>query len=146
MKPTLSLAAAAILTLTGCGALGGDEPAPLTPDYTPVSGSPAPPNARLYADCIAQAAEARTYDRVHDDGTEVIRFTCTGAPARAFYDGLAAWSAEHATEHAVAGRTYRATNPVRQNLFGADFCWTDGAGGYGCEMAFNAGDFLAYGE
>ena len=145
MKPTFALAVAALLTLTGCGASGGGDPAPMAPDYTPIQGSPAPANARLYAGCIRQAAEAGTYDRVHDDGTEVIRFTCAGAPARAFYDGLAAWSAENGTEHTVAGRTYRATNPIQQNLFGADFCWADGSGGYGCEMNFNAGDFLAYG-
>ncbi len=142
MKPFI-LAAAATIVLSGCAG-GGGGPAPVAPDYTPIAGAPAPANARLYADCIRQAAEAGTYDRVHDDGTEVIRFTCSGAPARAFYDGLAAWSVAHGTEHAVAGRTYRATNPIQADLFGADFCWTDGAGGYGCEMNFNAGDFLAY--
>ena len=49
-------------------------------------GLPAPPQARLYADCVAQAAETGAYQRERDGGT--LRFTCAGETAKSFYDGV----------------------------------------------------------
>ncbi|WP_343793183.1 hypothetical protein [Brevundimonas kwangchunensis] len=110
-------------------------------DFSPIATTPAP-HARLYADCIGQAATAGTYGRAHDADTEMVQFTCTGAPARAFYDALAARSAEVGSEVVANGRTFRSTNRIIANLFGADHCSTGGAGDYRCSLSFNAGEFL----
>ncbi|WP_298744223.1 hypothetical protein [uncultured Brevundimonas sp.] len=111
------------------------------PNFRPIETQPAP-NARFYADCIAQAAEVGAYGRASDADTRMVLFTCTGAPARAFYEGLAARSAAVGSEVPTNGRTIRSTNRVRQNLFGVDWCSTDGAGDYRCVVSLNAGDFL----
>lgn len=118
-------------------------PAPMEPpDYAPVVGEPAPPQARLYADCLAQATANAAYRRAHDPETEMIQFTCTGEPARAFHDGLAAWSAGIGSGFTNAGRTYRSTVRVQRDLLGVDYCSTDGRGDYRCSISLNAGPFL----
>lgn len=118
------------------------EPAAGPPDFSAVATEPAP-HARLYADCIAEAAAAGRYGRAHDDSTEMVVFTCTGATARAFYEALGPWSARVGSEARADGRTFRSTNPVRRDLFGVDICSTDGAGDYRCVISLNAGAFLA---
>jgi hypothetical protein len=112
------------------------------PSYAPIPGAPAPANARLFIDCIDQSIDQRTFDHVSDEGTDMIRFRCQGDAARAFYDGLASRSAEVGSEHVEGHRTYRSTNALNADLFGADFCWSED-GAWGCELNFNAGDFLA---
>jgi hypothetical protein len=143
------LLAPALIVLVGAASLAACATAPaeassLPPDYSLVATTPAPDNARLYANCLGQAAEAGAYARAHDDSTELILFTCTGIPARAFYDGLAARSAAVGSQFVSEGRTYRATNAVVRNLFGVDHCSTDSAEDYRCVVSFNAGAFLTY--
>ncbi len=135
-------AALAALALSACVTVHDNRPvAPSGPPrMTLEAGAPAPPQAKLYADCIAQSAAAGTYDR--EDG--LIRFMCSGAPAQAFYDGLAAWSARIGSEITADGRTWRATQKVHRDLSGLDHCWHAPAGNpaYGCTAVFDAGDFI----
>ena len=116
------------------GASGGPT------DLTLPAGDPAPPQARLYADCISQSVATGSFDRAGG----FIRFRCDGAPARAFYDGLAAWSAKIGSEITVDGRTWRATQKVHKDLSGLDYCWHAPTANpaYGCTTVFNAGDFI----
>jgi len=111
-------------------------------DYTPVTGELPPPQARLYADCIAQAAGNRAYLRTQDDDSTLLLFTCTGAAARAFYEGLDARSAAIGSEFVSGDRTFRSTEVIRRNLFGVDYCSTDGRGDYQCVVTLNTGSFL----
>jgi hypothetical protein len=78
------------------------------------------------------------YDR--EDG--LIRFRCGGDAAHAFYDGLAGWSAQQHSEMVGEGRTWRFTVRMEHSPSGLDFCWRDDAGGYGCTVALNAGEFV----
>ena len=128
----------ALLSLGAC-TTGGDDPAG-PPTLTEAAGSPAPPQARFYGDCISQATAAGRYDR---EGN-TLRFRCTGAPARVFYDGLAAWSAKAGSERAGEGRTYRFTSKMERNPSGLDFCWVDGAGEHSCTVVLRVGEFLAF--
>ena len=136
-------AALAVLPLAGCISVQvtRDEPA-VPPSYAPIAGDPAPARARFYADCIGQAIDAGTYDHVRDEGSELIRFSCSGVPAAAFYEALGHRSAAIGSEFSDGGRTWRSTNRINEDLFGADYCWTE-ADAYGCDLYFNAGDFLA---
>lgn len=120
--------------LAACAA----QPHPAAPpSYVPIPlGSP-PPRAALYTDCLAEAIANHRVAHAADDSTSLIVFTCRGAPARAFYDGLAAWSAQQHSEFVVGGRTYRSTARVRHDLFGVDYCSADE-----CVISFNAGDFV----
>jgi hypothetical protein len=136
----------ALLTLAGLVAACAHAPeaASPAPDYTPVAGETAPPNARYYADCIGQAAASGTFRRASDGGgDELILFTCTGAPARAFYDALGLWSVRLGTGFLHDGRSYRSTAKVIANMFGVDSCSVDASNGdHRCVITFNAGDFL----
>lgn len=115
---------------------------------------PGPPNyaviitrsesrAALYADCIAAATATGDYAVGQEGDSTLILFTCHGAPARAFYDGLATRSAAIGSEVVTQGRTLRSTDLVQRDLFGVDYCSTDGAGEYDCTISLNAGEFLA---
>lgn len=126
------------LTLSACAHAPEPEAGP--PDYSAIATETSP-RAHYYADCIAQAAATGAYGRAHDPDTEMVLFTCTGGPARAFYEALAERSAEVGSEHQAGGRTYRSTNAVRRNLFGVDYCWTEGRE-HGCVVSLNAGEFL----
>ncbi|MDX2235706.1 MAG: hypothetical protein NW200_14500, partial [Hyphomonadaceae bacterium] len=87
----------------------------------------------------AQAIAARTYDRE----AGLIRFRCEGAPAAAFFDALAGWSAGGGGMEITAdGATWRLTAPIEENLFGRDYCRRDAAGATQCTAVFNAGDFI----
>ena len=138
--PTVAL----VLALLGAGACAhAPEAAADTPDYTPIVGAPAPPNARYYADCLGQAATTGAYRRASDGGgDELILFTCTGAPARAFYDALGPWSAEIGSAFRHDGRSYRSTAKVVANMFGVDSCSAADNADHRCVLTFNAGDFL----
>ena len=113
-------------------------------DYSPIAGEPAPPNARYYAECIGQAAASGRFRRASDGGgDELILFTCTGAPARAFWDALGPWSVAHDSAFAHAGRRYRSTARVVANMYGVDSCSVDASDSDPrCVITFNAGDFL----
>lgn len=130
-----------LVGLTACA--HAPEAAPTAPDHTPIAGEPAPPNARLYADCIGQAATSGTFRRAADGGgDELILFTCTGAPARAFYDALGPWSARIGSAFDHEGRSYRSTAKVVANMFGVDSCSAISGTDHRCVITFNAGDFL----
>jgi hypothetical protein len=142
MKHLAPLAAAALaVALTACA--HGPEPVAVAPDYAPIASDPAPPNARFYADCIGQAAASGAYRRAADGGgDELILFTCTGEPARAFYDALGPWSARIDSAFQHDGRSYRSTARVEANMFGVDSCSALGGADHRCVITFNAGDFL----
>jgi hypothetical protein len=134
---------AAGLTVSGCVTLGGGDDAPSgPPTVIRTPGEPAPPHARLYADCLAASVAAGTYEK--EPGVELLRLTCAGAPARAFYDALAAWASTGGGSEVVAeGRTWRYTQKIQRNPYGLDDCSTDGAGDYRCTITLNVGDFLS---
>lgn len=92
------------LLLAACASHTKPEPAG-PPDFVLTALLPVPPQARLYADCIAQAAATNSLNRERDG--ETLRFTCTGAPARAFFDGLGPRSAEVGLEYVADGLTWR---------------------------------------
>jgi hypothetical protein len=127
----------ACLALLAAACASAPEPdVPL--NLTPAPGAPAPAQARYYADCIAAATHANTYDREEN----TIRFHCTGAPAQRFYEGLAARSAAQNSELSVDGRTLRVTQRPERDLSGLDFCWREASGEHGCTVVLNAGEFL----
>ncbi len=142
MRPIPSFAAVVLLAaLTACA--HGPEATATAPDYAPIAGEPAPPNARYYADCIGQAAASGAFHRASDGGgDELILFTCTGAPARAFYDALGLWSVRLGTGFLYEGRSYRSTARVQNNMFGVDSCSVAADADHRCVITFNAGDFL----
>lgn len=142
MRPVPPIAAVILLAaLTACA--HAPEAATTPPDYAPITGDPAPPNARYYADCIGQAAATGDFRRASDGGgDELILFTCSGAPARAFWDALGPWSAARDSAFEHGGRSYRSTAKVVANMFGVDSCSTAAGADHRCVITFNAGDFL----
>lgn len=136
---TCALVGLAVMSMATC-ATAPEASGPA--DFTPIAGEPAPPNARLYADCLAQAAAGGAYRRGSDADTEMILFICSGAPAQAFYDALAVRSAAIGSEQAVGGLTYRSTNRVQRDLFGVDYCVSGDPAGPRCVISLNTGDFL----
>ncbi len=139
----LAACLAAALSTTACASMGGggDAAPPGEPVLSRSAGEPAPPQAAFYADCIAAAAAAKTY--VKEPGQNFLRFTCTGAAARTFYDGLGPWSASQGSEYVVAGRTERFGQRLIEDTVGIDSCSTDGAGDYRCTVLLNVGEFLS---
>ena len=139
------VAAAALLSAAACA--HAPDAAPVAPDYTPLAAQPTGPHARLYADCIRQAAETGAYRQVIDGGDELLLFTCEGAVARAFWEALGPHSAAKDSAFAHDGRSYRSTARVERDLVGVDYCTVDASGGDAhCVMTFNAGDFLIAGD
>lgn len=135
IRPAL-VATLGAITLTACAT----APAPSgPPNYAPITTTPAP-RAKLYADCIAQAAASGRYGRAKD-GIHVVVFTCDGAPARAFFDGLAAFSAANATEVVDGDRVIRSTTRIERDLFAADYCERSGAS-YSCSITLRTGEFV----
>lgn len=133
------LAVALLAALSACAS--APEPAPVGPPVVALTpGLPAPPQAQLYADCIAQAAAAKTYNTERDGGT--LRFTCNGDVAKRFYDGLGARSAEVGSEYQADGLTWRFSNRLIKDAYGVDGCSSDGAGNYRCVVVLNAGGFI----
>lgn len=115
----------------------------VVPNYTTLAGDPAPANARLYADCLGQAAATGDFRRAADGGGEErILFTCTGAPARAFYDAPGPLSTRIDSAFHLEGRSYRSTAKVQAHMFGIDSCSAAGGADHRCVLSFNAGDFL----
>ena len=128
------------IAVTGCATTPDAGPAS-TPDYTPLVTHPHP-RAALYVGCIAQATAAGAYGYAEDDGNVRLLFTCTGAPARAFYDGLAARSAAIGSEVQAGGRTLRTTERVERDMFGVDYCSTGGTDDFTCVVSLNTGAAL----
>lgn len=141
IRSTVALMATA--ALTACASTPDTPAGP--PDYSTIVGDPAPPQARLIVDCIAAATSAGTYDRVQDGDTRMIRFSCSGPVARAFYDGLAEHSAAVGSEFRFEGRTYRSTDRVQRDLFAVDHCTIDQQESAQCTVNLNVGGFLASG-
>ena len=133
-------AVAASLALAGC-ATAPDVMVAGPPDYSPIQTQPHP-RARLFIDCIAQATAAGAYGHARSGESDRLLFTCTGAPARAFYEGLAARSAAIGTEVQVDGRTFRTTEIVERDLFGVDYCSTAGSDDFTCIITLNTGAAL----
>jgi len=127
---------AALLITTACAHA---PPAPDAVDHRPITTAPAPPQGAFYAHCLAAATDH--YAHARDGDTSLLLFTCDGDPAHAFYDGLAAWSAQIGSEFIEAGRTFRSTSRVRHDLYGVDYCDTDGAR-YECVVTLNVGEFV----
>lgn len=131
----------ALFALTACASAPEPAQGPPTLDIAP--GQAVPAQAHFYADCVAQSAAARNYDR---EGN-VIRFHCEGAPARVFFDGLGPYSAEVGSEIVAMGRTWRFSTPIRQNPSFVDFCRRQGEGDaarYDCTVVLNVGEFLEH--
>jgi len=136
-------AAAALLSVAACAHAAPDAMPPAAPDYAPLAEQPIGPHARLYAECIRQAAGSDAYRQVIDGGEELLLFTCTGPVARSFYEALGPHSAAMGTGFAQDGRSARSSARVQKNLVGVDYCSVDAAGGDArCVLTFNAGDFL----
>lgn len=100
MKRTVLVA---LLALSACASAPKEEAPGGPPDVRLTEGLQAPAQARLYAECIGQAAETGSYQRERDGGT--LRFTCTGGIARWFYDAIGPWSAAQGSEYAADGLT-----------------------------------------
>ena len=130
---------AVLFSVTACASTPEAAAPPGPPDLALTPGLLAPPQARLYADCIAQAAETGSYNRERDGGT--LRFTCTGGIAKAFYDSLGAWSAKAGSEYVDGDRTLRFTKKLIKDAYGVDFC-AAGGGDYQCVIVLNTGQFI----
>lgn len=141
----LILASALAACATGGG--GNDEEAYGGPPSLEVSADvPAPPQARLYADCLAQSAADQTYFR-EERNDELLRFNCSGDAANRFFAALAERAASEHSEMIVGMRTWRFTNRVQRDTIGLDYCWRDQPSTnaepvYGCTVVLNVGAFL----
>ncbi|MFN3668167.1 MAG: hypothetical protein ACK4VY_02590 [Brevundimonas sp.] len=113
------------------------------PNYAPLATQTAGPLARLYADCIRQAAETGAFGQVIDGGEELLLFTCSGRVAAVFYAALGPHSERMDSAFAQGGRSYRSTAKVQRDLIGVDHCSVAADGREPrCTLTFNAGDFL----
>lgn len=139
MKPAFVLSAA--LVLSACaGAV--PSPPPAAPDFSEITPMAAPARTVLYTDCLAQAIERPAVARLSRDGAELLRFTCTGAPAQRFYEALGALEDGAVSIWKDAERTFRASAVVKEDLFGVDYCSTSPANDPVCQIVLNAGAFL----
>ena len=127
----------AICLLVTAGCATSPAPAPSTPDYRPTKIEAAPRQSSLYVDCLGDAVANHRYGRSTNADTTLLVFTCQGETARAFFDGLAAWSAKIGSQFEQGGVTYRSSQRVRKDLFGVDYCSADT-----CVITLNVGDFV----
>nr|HEX4312602.1 hypothetical protein [Kofleriaceae bacterium] len=127
------------LVLAGCAHAGGEPAGP--PDLRAVATVAAPPQAALYAGCLADATAHAAYAHEVDHDSSMLLFTCTGDAARAFFDGLADYSARIGSQVVSGGRTIRSTAKVRHDLYGVDYCVRDAAT-YSCTVTLNVGAFV----
>lgn len=140
MGRSLAVSLVVLMGLSACTHGRGHVAA--EPDLAPFATVHAPANARLDADCIGQAIDAGTYARAHDPSTELLVFSCTGAPARAFFEALAERSRITGSEYSLDGRTLRATEPIQRDRFGTDSCSWDGDSDWRCDISLRTGTFL----
>jgi hypothetical protein len=106
-----------IALLAACASTPSPAPAALL-DLSSPTGSPAPQQARYYADCVTASTDAATYRRAGN----TILFHCAGEPAQRSYDGLAAWTAANNLEFAANGRTVRVTVSPERYLSVLEHC------------------------
>ncbi len=139
MKPAFVLSAALVLS-----ACAGAVPSPpsAAPDFSEITPMAAPARTVLYTDCLAQAIERPAVARLSRDGAELLRFTCTGAPAQRFYEALGALEDGSVSIWKDAERTFRASAVVKEDLFGVDYCSTSPANDPVCQIVLNTGAFL----
>lgn len=135
MQRTMT-ALAATIALSACATMGEAPSGP--PDFTPIRFA-STPNARLYADCIAQAVAAGRYGHAYDE-VHVVGFTCEGAIAQTFFDALGPWSASQNSEVVSGSRVVRSTTRIERDLFAADYCERDGSA-YRCVISLRTGEF-----
>lgn len=131
--------ATSVLALNACASIDHQVLGP--PSVVAAPGETAPVQASFYADCIAQAASAKSYDR---EG-RTVRFHCSGAPAQAFYEGLDAYTASRdGTQISAEGRTWRYTQAIHRDPSGLDYCSaSDGpTPDFACTIVLNVGAFL----
>lgn len=146
MRHLIRVAVVACLLAAGACA-HAPEAIPSPPDYAPLAAQPTGPHARLYAECIRQAAGTGAYRQVIDGDDELLLFTCEGPIAARFWDALATHSAAMDSGWEHDGRRYRSTARVQRNLIGVDYCTVDMLDGDArCVLTFNAGDFLIAGD
>ena len=132
---------AGLMFLVGACASAPEAAAPSgSPDVRLTEGLTAPPQARLYAECIAQAAETGAYQRERDGKT--LRFTCTGPTATWFFEALGPWSAKAGSEYAGDGGTWRFSKKLIKDSYGVDGCLRDAAGEHLCVVILNVGEFI----
>ena len=132
---------AGLLLLAGACASAPEPVAPAgPPDVRLTAGLQAPPQARLYAECISEAAETGSYQRERDGKT--LRFTCTGATAKWFFDALGQWSAKVGSEYVADGTTWRFSQKLIKDSYGIDGCSRDAAGEHRCVVILNVGEFI----
>ena len=103
---------------------------------------PAPPNAVFFADCLATAATARSFDR----NGRYLRFACYGTTAKTVYEALGRRPPELAYEEQHAGAVFRFTEKPMKNTIGLDYCRWSGAAlpaqAFSCVLIYPAGAFL----
>ena len=112
------------------------------PDLDPPAGQPVTAAGRLYAACVGEATSSGRVDVVGDRSTHLLRFTCTGTPARSLYEALGDWSRSRRSTWEAGGRTWRSTEAIERDLVGADYCSSSPAGGAECSIQLNVGPFL----
>lgn len=109
---------------------------------TSALAEPAPPNAGFFADCLATAAIARSFDR---DG-RYLRFACYGPTAKAFYEALGRRPPEVAYEEQHDGAVFRFTEKPVKNPIRLDYCRLSDtalpAQAFSCVLIYPAGAFL----
>ena len=128
------------LTLGAC-ASAPEQAAPAgPPDVRLTAGLPAPPQARLYAECISQATETGSYVRERDGKT--LRFTCTGATAKWFFDALGPWSVKAGSEYVADGTTWRFSKKLIRDSYGIDGCSRDAAEEHMCVVVLAVGEVI----
>lgn len=135
-----AFAAMAAIALAACASAPEPSAPSGPPDVRLTAGLTAPPQARLYAECIAQAAETGAYQRERDG--ETLRFTCTGDTAKWFFEALGPWSAKVGSEYVVDGATWRFSKKLIKDSYGVDGCSRDAAGEHMCVVILNVGEFL----
>ncbi len=122
-------------------ACASSPPPPRSPDLQAIKTTTPPPHGQLIASCLGDAVANQRVGYAQDTDTTLLLFTCEGAPARAFFDALGPWSARIDSEAKRDGSILRSTTRVRRDLFGVDYCLSDGAI-YQCVVTLNAGDFV----
>ena len=110
--------------------------------FSSATAADAPPNATYFADCLANAANAKSYDR---DG-RYLHFSCHGNIAKAFFDALGRRAPEDAYEETHDATLYRFTEKPDKDITGLDYCRGPEANGtqtdYICTLIYPAGSFL----
>ena len=122
-----ALALLALVPLAACAHASGAPPEP-----QPVAEAPNA-RARLYGDCLGQAARDGAYDRFG----RYMRLTCTGAPADALFTAMEAYARNRGHLSIADGVETRGLTSTTVN----DRCWRREAQ-TSCLIVLPVGDFL----